>query len=102
MYSHFLESKRYAKTVYLFGGDCRPVRHSADPLCTGTLYRWSVQVSVDPLCEDTCGPSDRIPCGPGDKPQGYKLHSHTVPHSIGRYDITGESHEGLVSCMRLP
>ena len=31
-----------------FGRDCRPVRHSADPLCTGTLYRWYVQVSVDP------------------------------------------------------
>ena len=77
MYSHFLESKKYAKTAYLFGKDCRPVRRSADPLCTGTLYRWSVQVSVDPLCEAICGPTDRGPCGPGDKPQVYKLHSYS-------------------------
>ena len=72
MYSHFLESKKYATAAYLFGKDCRPVRRSADPLCTGTWYRWS----VDPLCEETCGPSDRGPCGPGDKPQVYKLHSY--------------------------
>ena len=78
MYSHFLESKKYATAAYLFGKDCRPVRRSADPLCTGTLYRWSVQVSVDPLCEETCGPTDRGPCGPGDKPQVYKLHSYKM------------------------